>query len=145
MIMTIYFGRQFGTTEPRASIRLDPAIWMREKGSIRDFRKILKLCQESDRDHETITVAEWNDFLSGEPARIREKAREVTRDYNNRCDTTRRYYDDPGLPLEAKRDKLKEMNKDLRELKQAYDRVMKRLGKDLETVKKLRKEMSAVC
>jgi hypothetical protein len=37
------------------------------------------------------------------------------------------------------------MNKDLRELKQAYDRVMKRLGKDLETVKKLRKDMSAVC
>lgn len=145
MIMTIYFGRQFGTTEPRASIRLDPAIWMREKGSIRDFRKILKLCQESDRDHETITVAEWNDFLSGEPARIREKAREVTRDYNSRCDTVRRYYDDPGLPLEKKRKQLKEMDQELRSIKQTYERVMKRLGKDLETVKNLRKELSVVC
>lgn len=137
--------KDWRTDSPRGRVCINPAGWMREKGSLRDFRKILKLCAESDRGHGTTTIAEWNEFLSGEPARIREKAREVTRDYNNRCDTTRRYYDDPGLPLEAKREKLKEMNKDLRELKQAYDRVMKRLGKDLETVKKLRKEMSAVC
>lgn len=145
MIMTIYFGKQFGTTEPRASIRLDPAIWMREKGSLRDFRKILKLCQESDRGHETITIAEWNDFLSGEPARIRAKAKEVTHDYNSQCEILRRYYDDPGLPVEKKREKLKELNQELRSLKQTYDRVMKRLCKDLEVVKKLRKELSVVC
>lgn len=61
MIMTIYFGRQFGTTEPRASIRLDPEIWLREKGTLGNLRKLLKLSAESDRHFDTFTLKLWEE------------------------------------------------------------------------------------
>lgn len=61
MIMTIYFGRQFGTTEPRASIRLDPAIWLEAKGTLGNLRKMLKLSAESDRYFDTMTLPLWEE------------------------------------------------------------------------------------
>ena len=65
MIMTIYFGRQFGTTEPRSSIRLDPEIWLREKGTRGNLRKILKLSVESDRCFDTFTLQLWAEAAEG--------------------------------------------------------------------------------
>lgn len=63
MIMTIYFGRQFGTTEPRGSIWLDPEIWLPQKGTLGNFRKILKLSAESDRYFDTMTLPIWKETI----------------------------------------------------------------------------------
>ena len=63
MIMTIYFGRQFGTTEPRGSIWIDPEIWLREKGTLGNLRKILKLSVESDRYFDTMTLLIWEETI----------------------------------------------------------------------------------
>lgn len=61
MTMTIYFGRQFGTTEPRGSIRLDPEVWLEAKGTLGNLRKMLKLSAESDRYFDTMTLPLWEE------------------------------------------------------------------------------------
>ena len=61
MTMTIYFGRQFGTTEPRGSIRIDPRIWLEAKGTLGNLRKLLKLSAESDRYFDTMTLPLWEE------------------------------------------------------------------------------------
>lgn len=146
MRLTIYFGRKDDwKDEPRGSMGINLEVWMKEKGSVRDFRKILKLCQESDRLYETITVMELREFLEASPARIRQKAREITKDYNCRCEDTRQMYDNPGIAAEKKRGQLKQMEKELRQLKQMYDRCMKNLSAELKQSKKLLEEVEAVC
>lgn len=146
MRLTIYFGHKDGwKAEPRGSMSINLEVWLKEKGSVRDFRKILKLCQESDRLYETLTVPELREFLEASPVRIRQKAREITKDYNRRCEDTRQMYDNPRIAVEKKREQLKEMKKELRQLKQMYDRCMKNLSAELKQSKKLLGEVEVVC
>ena len=141
MRIEIHYGGRFGKDSPSGMMCLDPAVWLREKGSLRDFRKILKLCRESDTYHDTITLSEWTDFLEAEPSRIRQEAHETAREYNRLCEYARKLYDNPGLPVEAKQDDLKRMNEELRELKASYNCKMKQLSKALERVKALMEEV----
>lgn len=62
--MEIYFGHEDGwKSTPRGFIRVEPHVWLREKGSAGNFRKLLKLCAESDCDHGTATLAEWEEVI----------------------------------------------------------------------------------
>lgn len=61
-IITIYFGRENGgETSPRGSIRVEPHIWLIAKGTLGNFRKMLKLSAESDRTHGTATLSLWEE------------------------------------------------------------------------------------
>lgn len=145
MIITICYGdTRLGKDMPHGTMRIDPDIWLREKGGIRDFRKILSLCRESDRDHGTNTLDEWTSFLEAEPSRIRQEAQETAREYNRLCEHARKLYDDPCRPVEAKRDDLKQMRQELRELKAGYERKMRQLSKALEQVRVLMEEVGKV-
>lgn len=63
-MMEIYFGHEDGwKSTPRGFIRVEPHVWLREKGSAGNFRKLLKLCVESDCDHGTATLPEWEDVI----------------------------------------------------------------------------------
>lgn len=63
-MMEIYFGHEDGwKSTPRGCIRIEPFAWLREKGSAGNFRKLLKLCVESDCDHGTATLPEWEDVI----------------------------------------------------------------------------------
>lgn len=140
MRIEIHYGGRFGKDSPSGRMCLDPAVWLREKGSLRDFRKILSLCRESDRDHGTNTLDDWTAFLEAEPSRIRQEAHETAREYNRSRDHIEHLYDDPARPVEAKRDDLKQMRQELRELKAGYDRKMKQLAKALKQVGVLMEE-----
>ena len=141
MIITIRYGdTRLGKDVPHGTMRIDPDIWLREKGGIRDFRKILSLCRESDRDHGTNTLDDWTAFLEAEPSRIRQEAQETAREYNRSRDHIEHLYDDPARPVEAKRDDLKQMRQELRELKAGYERKMKQLSKALKQVGVLMEE-----
>lgn len=145
MIITICYGdTRWGEDAPHGTMRIDPAVWLREKGGVRDFRKILKLCKESDTDRETYTLSEWKHFLEAEPARIKQEALETAREYNRLRDHIEHLYDDPGKPVEAKREDLKQMRQELRELKAGYERKMKQLAKVLEQVRALMEEVGKV-
>ena len=62
--MEILFGHEDGwKSSPRGRIKLDPRYWLTEKGTLRDFRKLLRLSAESDREHGTQTLAEWEDAV----------------------------------------------------------------------------------
>lgn len=139
-MIEIHYGGRFGKDSPSGTMCLDPAVWLREKGGIRDFRKILSLCRESDTYYDTITLSEWTDFLEAEPSRIRQEAHETAREYNRLYEHVRKLYDDPALPVEAKRDDLKQMRQELRELKAGYERKMKQLAKALKQVGVLMEE-----
>lgn len=140
MRIEIHYGGRFGKDSPSGRMCLDPAVWLREKGSLRDFRKILSLCRESDRDHGTNTLDDWTAFLEAEPSRIRQEAHETAREYNRSRDHIEHLYDDPARPVEAKRDDLKQMRQELRGLKAGYDRKMKQLAKALKQVGVLMEE-----
>ena len=145
MTITIKFGRQIGTTEPNGTMRIDPQIWLREKGGVRDFRKILTYCRESDTFFGTQTISEWTEALEAVPATVRESAEETAKEYNRHCEHIRTHYDDPSLPVEAKREDLKQMRLELREQKGQFDRRMKQLAKALEQSKVLLEEVRKAC
>lgn len=63
MTMTIYFGRQFGTTEPRGRIGVEPHVWLRAKGTVGNLRKMLKLSAESDQFFGTLTLPLWEEAV----------------------------------------------------------------------------------
>lgn len=140
MRIEIHYGGRFGKYSPSGMMLIDPAVWLREKGGIRDFRKILSLCRESDRDHGANTLDEWTSFLEAEPARIKQEALETAKEYNRSRDHIEHLYDDPGKPVEAKREDLKQMRQELRELKAGYERKMKQLAKALKQVGALMEE-----
>lgn len=143
MRIEIHYGGRFGKDSPSGRMLLDPAVWLREKGSLRDFRKILKLCRESDTYYDTITLSEWTDFLEAEPSRIRQEAKDTARSYSWECEAVRKKYDDPGLPVEKKRKALREMDKELRAARRTFDTQMKHLAQALEKSQKLLEEVRA--
>lgn len=143
MRIEIHYGGRFGKYSPSGMMLIDPAVWLREKGGIRDFRKILSLCRESDRDHGTNTLDEWTSFLEAEPSRIRQEALETAKEYNRECEAVRKKYDDPGLPVEKKRKALREMDKELRAARRTFDTQMKHLAQALEKSQKLLEEARA--
>lgn len=51
-MMEIYFGYN-------GKIRVEPHIWLQSKGTLGNLRKMLRLSAESDREHGTATLAEW--------------------------------------------------------------------------------------
>ena len=143
-MIEIHFGeKNWRTDSSRGHMYIHPAAWLQEKGSLRDFRKILKLCQESDRNYGTFAVAEWREVLEAEPVRIRQKATEVAKDYSQNCTQIRKYYDDPGLPVEKKREALQEMDRQLKKEEKYYKAAMKHLKADLDKAQKLLQEVIA--
>jgi len=142
--MEIHYGMKDGWRhEPNGHIRLDPLIWISEKGTVRDFRKLLKLCGGSDKLYGTQTISEWNDVLTAEPIRIRQEAKETARSYSRECEAVRKKYDDPGLPVEKKRKALREMDEELRAARRTFDTQMKHLAQALEKSQKLLEEVRA--
>lgn len=63
-MMEIYFGHEDGRkSTPRGFIRVEPHVWLRAKGTLGNLRKMLKLSAESDREHGTQTLAEWEEAV----------------------------------------------------------------------------------
>lgn len=44
-------------------LRLEPHVWLREKGGLRDFRRLLALSAGSDREHGTQTLTAWGEAV----------------------------------------------------------------------------------
>lgn len=62
--ITIYFGHENGwKSKPQGYIRIEPHIWLLEKGGLGNLRKMLKLSAESDREHGTATLAAWEQAI----------------------------------------------------------------------------------
>lgn len=85
-IMTI----QYGVRSPaHGEMRILPADWLQAKGGVREFRKILKLCAESDYFYGTETLKAWDEVLSEMCRRIKVLAHNTEVEYNSHeCDWT---------------------------------------------------------
>lgn len=139
IIMMQWGGTNVYDMDFRGDARIDTEWWFRDSGGIRDFRKLLKLAQRSDREHGTDAVNDWRAAVLEEQMRIREMANSMSDTYNQNCAIIRKEYDDPGVPHEAKRDKLKRMESLLKQQRSIFDQKIKALTKRMERTKKMLK------
>lgn len=138
MIITMKFGRKNEWEPvPQGNICIDTGVWFREKGGVRDLRKLLKLATESDRLYGTDTMQEWRQALADEPVRIRARAVEITHSYNRNCESIRKVHDKPGMPFSLKQEALQKMDEALSAEQKRYCRQMKSLVRDLKRAEKL--------
>ena len=85
-VITIQYGM---TSNVPGTLKLATSEWLHEKGSIRDFRRILKLCVESDYFFGTETLKAWQEVLTEEIDIIRCAIGNRTLEFNSHeCDWT---------------------------------------------------------
>jgi hypothetical protein len=85
-VITIQYGM---TSRAPGTLQLATSEWLREKGSVREFRKILKLCAESDYFFGTETLKAWDEVLTEELELIRVCVHNRTQEFNSHeCDWT---------------------------------------------------------
>ena len=85
-VITIQYGM---TSNAPGTLKLATSEWLHEKGSVRDFRRILKLCVESDYFFGTETLRAWNEVLTEELRLVRTQMHNRTQEFNSHeCDWT---------------------------------------------------------
>ena len=85
-VITIQYGM---TSRAPGTLRLATSEWLHEKGGVREFRKILKLCAESDYFYGTETLKAWDEVLSEMCRCIKVLAHNTEVEYNSHeCDWT---------------------------------------------------------
>lgn len=85
-IMTIRYGM---SSPVSGEIRIIPRAWLYGKGTVREFRRIIKLCVESDYFFGTETLRAWNEVLTEELRLVRTQMHNRTQEFNSHeCDWT---------------------------------------------------------
>lgn len=124
---------------PRGTMRLDPVQWVVGLGTVTAFRKVLRLCAESDAVHGTHCLDEWRTALAdmlpeldaeaaGEAARSAAciASLEVSVKQTGALEEHRRAY----------RDKLRDERAYARSIARRYAKAKGRVGKLAEEVEK---------
>lgn len=124
---------------PRGRMQIDPVQWVVGIGTVTAFRKVLRLCAESDTAHRTHCLDEWRTALAdmlpeldadaaGEAARsaARIASLEVSVKQTGMLEEHRRAY----------RDKLRDERAYARSIARHYARAKGRVGKLAEEVEK---------